>query len=298
MKRQRRGEEDEEGEETGREAKRSETEEGDEGDEYEGEEGIRKLLAQLKRAHVANQEMRSKFPGEPERFFDSELALDDAIRALEAKADSGLCAGICAAPEGVGILQELLLHENEDIVADTVTVINEMSDLSSLEESESELAGRARFAIASVRNNVCIPRLFSIALGETTEAATVYSILGCLDHFCDACPEDLCQKLLAVWRDKGDKSFINYIADKIRSAAKRCSTAEDDIGKYSVELTATFLACDNKDIKNIIGESCMETFLQCASDVRNWNPTCAEDIEFVENLFDVIASLLSTETSS
>ena len=230
-------------------ASRKEEEDDDDRNVGEEEEEVRKLLLQVRRAHSQNTEMRSKFPDEPERFFDSELALDDAIQALEAEANNGISAGVCACPEGIEVLQDLLLHENEDIVADVVTVLSEMSDLSSLEENETEILGRKHFAEAIVKSNLCIPRLMKLVGNENTEAETIYTIISCLDHFCEACPDDFCLRLLNVWHHKNDVSFLNYIAGRIKDVAKKCSTVEDDIGKYSVEFIASLLACNNDDIK-------------------------------------------------
>ena len=47
-------------------------------------------------------------------------------------------------------------------------------------------------------------------------------------------------------------------------------------------------------MRNALGRACMEPLLHAASAVRAWSPACAEDIEFVENLFDVVASMLAT----
>lgn len=260
------------------------------------EQAMRRMLGQLRRAMAENAEMRCLHPDEAEKFMDSELALDDAVRALEAAADSGASAGCCAALGGVDALQELLVHENEDVVADAVTVLSEMSDTSAVEESAAELDGRARFAAAAVRSTKCVPRLAAVAAGATTEDATVYAVLSCIEHLCEACPAELCARLLQQPQQAAPVPFLELLARRIGAAAKRCSTAEDDVGKYAAELAAVLAACDSGSdaMRNALGVACMEPLLHAASAVRAWSPVCAEDIEFVENLFDVIASLLAT----
>ena len=274
----------------------------EEGDRKESaEQAMRRMLGQLRRAMSENAEMRCLHADEAEKFMDSELALDDAVRALEGAADSGASAGCCAALGGVDALQELLVHENEDVVADAVTVLSEMSDTSAVEESAAELDGRARFAAAAVRSAKCVPRLAAVAAGATTEDATVYAVLSCIEHLCEACPAELCARLLQQQQQGQQQQdapvpFLELLARRIGAAAKRCSTAEDDVGKYAAELAAVLASCDSGSdaMRNALGCACMEPLLHAASAVRAWSPVCAEDIEFVENLFDVIASMLAT----
>lgn len=258
---------------------------------------MRKMLGQLRRAMNENAEMRCLHPDEAEKFMASELALDDAVRALEGAAESGASAGCCAALGGVEALQELLVHENEDVVADAVRVLDEMSDAGAVAESAAELDGRARFATAAVRSTKCVPRLAAVATGETTEDATLYAVLSCIEHLCEACPAELCARLLQQQQQQdAPVPFLALLAQRIGAAAKRCSTAEDDVGKYAAELAAVLAACDSGSdaMRNALGRACMEPLLHAASAVRAWSPACAEDIEFVENLFDVVASMLAT----
>jgi len=98
------------------------------------QEDATRLVLELADAYRVNEELRVKHAGEPQRFMESEESLHAAV---------GKAADLAAQPEyfeaavraGLpGILRTVLRHENEDIVADALELLHEMTETDSLAE--------------------------------------------------------------------------------------------------------------------------------------------------------------------
>ncbi|CAF5132061.1 unnamed protein product, partial [Rotaria socialis] len=50
------------------------------------ETSLKRMLSQLEKRISKNQEMRIKYPDQPEKFMDSEIELNDAVQELHAVA--------------------------------------------------------------------------------------------------------------------------------------------------------------------------------------------------------------------
>ena len=103
--------------------------------------GVKRMLLNFEKKVLKNQEMRIKFPDLPEKFMESEIELNDEIQKMHV---------IATVPEHYPILSELnvletlvglLSHDNSDIAIAVIDLLQEMTDVDALNESEEEAIG-------------------------------------------------------------------------------------------------------------------------------------------------------------
>lgn len=93
----------------------------------------------MERAIDKNQEQRSKYPGDPTKFINSEVDLDAAIKSLMPLSQvPALAYPELVKSETISMLIGLLSHENIDIVIDVVELIHELTDEDVGGEGEDE----------------------------------------------------------------------------------------------------------------------------------------------------------------
>ena len=102
---------------------------------------VKRMLLNFEKKVLKNQEMRIKFPDLPEKFMESEIELNDEIQKLHV---------IATVPEHYPILIELniletlvglLSHDNSDVAIAVIDLLQEMTDVDALNDSEEEAIG-------------------------------------------------------------------------------------------------------------------------------------------------------------
>lgn len=78
-----------------------------------------------------NQEMRIKFPEQPEKFMESELELNETIQEMHVISTRADMYPIVLESSCMGALLGLLSHENSDISSAVILLLQELTDLES-----------------------------------------------------------------------------------------------------------------------------------------------------------------------
>lgn len=95
------------------------------------ENNLKKLLNQLEKKVTKNQEMRIKFPDSPEKFMDSEIELNETIQEMHVVSTRADLYSVILDSNCMPILLGLLSHENIDICAAVIGLLQELTDLES-----------------------------------------------------------------------------------------------------------------------------------------------------------------------
>ncbi|CAM9933078.1 unnamed protein product [Laminaria digitata] len=164
--------------------------------------GVKQLLLLLERKINRNQMMRVKFPEQPERFVDSEVELDTAVKSLSV---------VAAAPElypalvdagAVTSLLGLLTHENTDISISVLLLLQELTDSDVL--SEREEASVIVDAIVDKQGlELLVQNLSRLDEANEEDAKGVNTTMGVLENLLEARPSlgpTLCEPPLSVLR--------------------------------------------------------------------------------------------------
>ena len=100
------------------------------------EAGVKKILLAFEKKTTKNQELRIKFPDQPEKFMESEMELHDAVQEMLHIATVPNLYPILVELNCVPSMLGLLSHDNTDIAVGVVNLLQELTDVDTLTESE------------------------------------------------------------------------------------------------------------------------------------------------------------------
>lgn len=274
---------------------------------------LRKQLLRFERAINKNAEMRTKYSSDPTRFIDSEADLDAELKSLLVLTTQP----ILFYPEfvklgGASSLAGLLSHENADIAASAIQVIEELTDDDVLdsanpdaEEGEGESGLEAMNVLVEAFLQQSLLDLLVSNLGRfddwldpdlppeeaarravevENDAQAIYHTLGAIENLVSSRPA--LSELLVK-----STSFLQWTLTRL--ATKRETV--DQNASYAAELLAILLQSSppnqaalgaTKLDRKVGGENGIDVLLTILSRYRRRNPEGGEEEEFVENIFD------------
>ena len=106
------------------------------GDDVLDETKLKRMILNFEKKIAKNQELRIKFPDDPAKFMSSEVELHDAVQEMRVVSTAPDLYPILVDMECVATLLGLLSHENADISVAVVDLIQELTDIDTLNESE------------------------------------------------------------------------------------------------------------------------------------------------------------------
>uniref|UniRef100_A0A0A9XTQ2 Beta-catenin-like protein 1 n=1 Tax=Lygus hesperus TaxID=30085 RepID=A0A0A9XTQ2_LYGHE len=157
------------------------------------------MIQHLRQAVEKNLELRVKYPDEPLKFMDSEIELDESIKALEILSTEPQFLTRLLDHDIVPALTELLVHENLDIAMETVHLVSELVDSDTLvdaggESVENEEVEAAKGFVESLYTNgffstllTLLPRMEENA--DESYGKCVYDALSIFENLFDADPK-------------------------------------------------------------------------------------------------------------
>ncbi|KAL9931925.1 hypothetical protein V8E36_009240 [Tilletia maclaganii] len=290
--------------------------------------GARKQLLKFERAINKNQEMRVKFPDDPRKFIDSEVDLDAAIKALVILTTNpalfypevvklGTAASLC----------ELLSHENADISAAAVELLEELTDQDVLDggdegdaDEEDEANARAgqeamaAFVDVLVENQILdlvvqtlgrfketLPTILedeNTAIGNlASDLSAIYHTLSLFENLISLRPS------LADDAGKSSTGMLTWLVKRITSTERPAKgglgPSWDQNRYYAAELLAMIVqGADGEENRVRIGKAgALDELLGEVSQFRKRDPIGGEETEFMENLFDALCSCLQLDAN-
>jgi beta-catenin-like protein 1 len=111
-------------------------------DEPEGvqldESSLKRMVSVLEKRIAKNQEMRIKFPDQPEKFMESEVELHESIQELHALPTMPELYPLSVDLSLPSILLGLLAHENADVSCAILDLLQEVTEVDTLQEDEED----------------------------------------------------------------------------------------------------------------------------------------------------------------
>uniref|UniRef100_A0A452FPG2 Beta-catenin-like protein 1 n=1 Tax=Capra hircus TaxID=9925 RepID=A0A452FPG2_CAPHI len=253
-----------------------EGEEEEEEEEPLDESSVKKMILTFEKRSYKNQELRIKFPDNPEKFMESELDLNDIIQEMHVVATMPDLYHLLVELNAVQSLLGLLGHDNTDILSD---LSSELTDIDTLHESEE---GAEVLTDALVDGQVVallVQNLERLDESVKEEADGVHNTLAIVENMAEFRPEmctEAAQQGLLQWLLKRLKAKMPFDANKL----------------YCSEVLAILLQ-DNDENRELLGElDGIDVLLQQLSVFKRHNPSTAEEQEMMENLFDSLCSCL------
>ncbi|XP_070444472.1 beta-catenin-like protein 1 isoform X5 [Equus przewalskii] len=256
-----------------------EGEEEEEEEEPLDESSVKKMILTFEKRSYKNQELRIKFPDNPEKFMESELDLNDIIQEMHVVATMPDLYHLLVELNAVQSLLGLLGHDNTDILSAVVDLLQELTDIDTLHESEE---GAEVLIDALVDGQVVallVQNLERLDESVKEEADGVHNTLAIVENMAEFRPEmctEAAQQGLLQWLLKRLKAKMPFDANKL----------------YCSEVLAILLQ-DNDENRELLGElDGIDVLLQQLSVFKRHNPSTAEEQEMMENLFDSLCSCL------
>ncbi|EST06150.1 Beta-catenin-like protein 1, N-terminal [Kalmanozyma brasiliensis GHG001] len=272
--------------------------------------GLRKQLLRFERAINRNAEMRVKHATDPARFIDSEADLDAELKGLLVlTTQPAVFYGEFVRLGGPASLVGLLSHENADIAAAAIEVIEELTDEDVLTQGEDEDASQAGEAMTELVEALLKQSLLDLlvsnlgrfhdvldaevaeeeraakAIEAENDAQAIYHTLGAIENLISS--GAVGERLVA------ETSFLSWTLSRL--AAKR---PIDQNTSYTAEILAILLQTSPANRSKlgstkVDDETGIDVLLSVLARYRRTPPTGAEEEEFVENIVDCLCLSLS-----
>ncbi|KAI9632157.1 Catenin-beta-like protein [Dioszegia hungarica] len=257
---------------------------------------LRRQFAKFERTVAKNAEQRGKFPDDPSKFIDSEADLDTSLKSfLPLTQNAPLSYPELIRSGTVALLTNLLSHENTDIAMDVVEVVQELTDedvgaeVDDLEEEEKGGGGMGEVRrvmgdlIDELLNNSLLDLLTAnlsrLDESEPTDSQGVFSILGVFENLLSFLPPLATQIV-------GDTTLLPWLL-------KRVQKKEYDSNKqYASEVLSILLQGGREVVVKVWEQDGVEVLLKVLSQYRKKDPGDSEEVEFMENMFNCLCSLL------
>uniref|UniRef100_A0A7N9AZH3 Beta-catenin-like protein 1 n=1 Tax=Mastacembelus armatus TaxID=205130 RepID=A0A7N9AZH3_9TELE len=228
------------------------------------------MILTFEKRSYKNQELRIKFPDNPEKFMESELDLNDIIQEMHV---------IATMPDLYHLLVELNAVHSLLGLLTVVDLLQELTDIDTLHESEE---GAEVLIDALLEGQVVALLVQNIErLDEQVkeEADGIYNTLAIIENMAEFRPglcTEAAQQGLMQWLLKRIKAKMPFDANKL----------------YCSEILAILLQ-NNDSTRELLGEmDGIDVLLQQLSVFKRHNPSMAEEQEMMENLFDALCSCL------
>jgi beta-catenin-like protein 1 len=243
------------------------------------ETSLKRMLSQLEKRISKNQEMRIKYPDHPEKFMESEIELNDAVQELHVIATQSDFYHVLVNMNGINLLMGLLTHENTDISIAVISLIQELTDVDTLTESEQQ----ATFLIDALAEqqivSLLVQNMDRLDENVKEEADGIHNSLAIVENMTefrptlcvDACKQGLLTCLLKRLKIKSPFGSIRL---------------------YCSELMSILLQ-NHDENRQMLGElEGIDILLQQLAYYKRHDPQTSEEFEYMENLFSCLCSSL------
>eukprot|EP00053_Salpingoeca_punica_P017231 m.165383 g.165383 ORF g.165383 m.165383 type:complete len:579 (-) comp17156_c0_seq2:2318-4054(-) len=242
-------------------------------------DSLRTLVLSFDRRVRKNNELRVKFADEPAKFLDSEIELHESIQELHVVATTPHLYGELVRLKAVETLNSLMIHENSDISAAVVGLLQEMTDTETLVDSAEsvEVLLNALWELDFFNVLLSTVRRFNEAEKEESEA--VHNALGIIENSIELQPT-VGERLVK------DTDWMPWLLSRMTAKAF------DDNKLYASEVLAILLQ-DSEENRAVFGAmDGIEPLLQCLARYKKRDPESSEEAEYMENIVGCLCSVL------
>ncbi|XP_075951559.1 beta-catenin-like protein 1 [Anarhichas minor] len=243
------------------------------------ESSVKKMILTFEKRSYKNQELRIKFPDNPEKFMETELDLNDIIQEMHVIATMPDLYHLLVELNAVHSLLGLLSHENTDVAIAVVDLLQELTDIDTLQESEEGAEVLVDALLEGQVVALLVQNMERLDEQVKEEADGIYNTLAITENMSEFRPglcTEAAQQGLMQWLLKRIKAKMPFDANKL----------------YCSEILAILLQ-NNDNTRELLGEmDGIDVLLQQLSVFKRHNPSTAEEQEMMENLFDSLCSCL------
>ncbi|XP_004924669.2 beta-catenin-like protein 1 [Bombyx mandarina] len=240
---------------------------------------VKKLVLNFEKKALRNREMRIKFPDQPDKFMDSEIDLHDALQDLSAVATVPDQYPLLVELKCVNSLLELLSHDNTDVSTKVVQLLQEMTDVDILHESEEGAEDLINAMAEAEAPALLLHNLTRLDEQVPDERDAVHNTLGIIENITEFRPE-LCIEV-------AKQGFLQWILKRLK-----VKLPFDGNKLYATEILSILLQ-NTPENRKLLGElDGIDVLLQQLAFYKRHDPSGAEEQEAMENMFDSLCCAL------
>ncbi|XP_001359507.1 beta-catenin-like protein 1 [Drosophila pseudoobscura] len=243
------------------------------------EQGLKKLILVFEKRNLKNQEMRIKFVENPEKFMDSELELHTVIQELKGVATVPDLYPLLVELHGLHSLLELLAHQNTDIAVAIVDLLQEVTDVDILGESQE---GAQALIEALRKEQICallVQNLERLNEQVKEEADGVHNTLAIVENLTEIDGEFV--------REAAEQGLLAWLLKRLKG-----KTPFDPNKLYCSEILSILIQTEN-DNRLLLGSiEGVDVLLQQLAVYKRHDPASNEEQEYMQNLFNCLCSAL------
>ncbi|XP_046842407.1 beta-catenin-like protein 1 [Xenia sp. Carnegie-2017] len=240
---------------------------------------LRKLLVSFEKKVKKNTEMRIKYVDNPEKFLESELDLHDEVQKLHVIATAPELYNILIQQNSMQTILGLLSHENSDIGIAVADLLLELTDVDTLNESEESSEVLLDALLEGQIVALLVQNMERLDENIKEEADGIHNTLGIIENLTDLKPE--------ICATAGEQGLVAWLMKRLRKAP-----VYDANKLYSSEILSILLQ-NNQENRQLLGAvNGIDVLLQCLSAYKPRDPSTANEIEYMENLFNCLCSSL------
>merc|ERR1719510_1874786 len=242
---------------------------------------LKRMVLAFEKRTTKNQELRIKFPDEPTKFLNSEIELHDAIQDLRTLATAPDLYPTFVDLQCVPSILGLLSHENSDISIAVVDLIQELTDIDTLNESEEGTAALIQALVSNQISALLVQNIDRLNENVKEESDGIHNTLSIVENLIEFRPE--------VSKEVADAGLLVWLTKKLK-----VKSPFDNNKLYASEILSILLQNEpeNRKVFSDIPGSPLDSTLQQLAYYKRHNPGTAEEQEMMENLFDCLCSIL------
>ncbi|RKP03818.1 hypothetical protein CXG81DRAFT_3980, partial [Caulochytrium protostelioides] len=263
------------------------------------EAAVKGMSSKLAKALIKNQEMRVRFPDQPEKFMDSETQLVEQIGAFTRVGEH---PELYEALTSAGVLDtaaQLLSHENADVAHETIKMLISLTEMDPEDDESAQEASNRLSLLKALYGADIVSLLISNYRrcqedgketqdeGETsgTDNGCMYDILTLVENIISGDPASVSQVLL-------NPKLMSLLIDELKqSRSLKYWTATR---QYAAEILSALLM-DAEQVRLFLKLDGIDALLTVCACFRKANVALDEPLhqEMTENVFDALAAVLS-----
>lgn len=240
---------------------------------------VKRMIFKFEKKTSRNQELRIKFPDNPEKFVESEVELNEVIQEMHVLATVPDYYSIMIDLNTIQTLLHLLNHDNTDISIAVVDLLQELTEVDTLNDNEDAAEGLIDALLEGQITALLIQNMERLDESVKEEADGVHNSLGIIENVIEFRPESS--------RDLAAQGLLKWLLQRIKLKAPF-----DSNKLYASEILAILLQ-DNDSTRSLLGDiDGIDVLLQQLNSYKKRDPDSSEEFECMENLFNSLCSSL------
>lgn len=238
---------------------------------------LRRVIAQFDKKVVENQQLRIKYQDEPTKFVESETELFAALDKLQGLATQPHLFGILIEKGVITQFINLLSHDNTDISCKIVSILQEYTDIDSMEDS-SEFEPLINKLLEHNVIEQLVSNLDRLKEETKEESQGINNSLSIIENLIDYNP--------SLAKSSGDQ-LMKWLLKKMRARIPY------DANKHYASEILSILLLNEKANRILLGNlNGVDTLLQQLSHYKRHAPVTADEHEYLENIFECLCTCI------